>query len=110
MGARDRAPPSLQTMDHLVVLEKADIRDMMDAPNDGVALIGRFGRAFKRDDFEFLDTLIIRIALSKHPEKIGADYICTGLNLEDILCEQMFRMPNGMKPSRIPSGKSGTRH
>ncbi|MEM9523902.1 MAG: hypothetical protein AAF982_07885, partial [Pseudomonadota bacterium] len=91
----------------LVVLEEADIREMMGVPNDGVTLIDRFEREFKGDDFEFLGTLIIRIALSKHAEKIGASYICTGLNLEDVVCEQLFRISNGMKPSGIPSRQIG---
>ncbi len=91
----------------LTILEESDIRELMGIPSDGLSLVERFEREFVGDDFEFLGTLMIRIALSKYAEKIGTEYICTGLNLEDVVCEQMFRMSSGMKPAGMPARKIG---
>ena len=66
-------------------------------------LIDRFEREFKGDDFEFLGTLLVRLALIGRARELGSSFICTGLNLEDILCEAMFRLSNGLKPAAFPA-------
>ena len=38
---------------------------------------------------------------------MGTSYICTGLNLEDVLCEELYRVSTGMKPAAIPARKIG---
>ncbi|MGO6944397.1 hypothetical protein [Rhizobium johnstonii] len=87
----------------LTVLEETEMRELMGVPVDGLSLVERFEREFVGDDFEFLGTLMIRVALSKFADRIGTKYICTGLNLEDVVCEQMFRISSGMKPAAIPA-------
>jgi len=47
------------------------------------------------------------LALSRRAREIGTPYICTGLNLEDIVCESMFRLSNGFKPSSFPAREIG---
>jgi len=91
----------------LTVIEEAEVRDLLGIPREGEALIDRFEREFKGDDFEFVGTLLIRLALIKHARALGTHYICTGLNLEDVLCEAMFRISSGMKPASFPARRIG---
>ena len=91
----------------LKVLEECEIREMLGISSDGVSLIDRFEKEFPGDDFEFLGTLIIRLALSKYASELGTKYICTGLNLEDVVCEQIYRLSAGMKPAGMPARQIG---
>ncbi|WP_033438817.1 hypothetical protein [Saccharothrix sp. NRRL B-16314] len=86
----------------LRVIEADEVKELLGIPRDSVALIDRFEREFQGDDFEFLGTLLIRLALSKAARDLGTPYICTGVNLEDIVCENLFRVSNGMKPAGFP--------
>jgi len=91
----------------LSIMDEDDVKALLGIEDDSVALIERFEREFKGDDFEFLGTLLIRLALSKRARDLGTPYICTGLNLEDVLCEGMFRVSSGLKPSAIPARPIG---
>ena len=91
----------------LTVLEEREVRAMMGIPVDGVSLVERFEREFAGDDFEFLGTLIIRIALAAHAKRIGTSFIATGLNLEDVACEQLYRLTSGLKPTSMPERTIG---
>lgn len=91
----------------LTVMDEDDVKELVGIPTDSVALIDRFEREFKGDDFEFLGTLLIRLALARRAREIGTSYICTGLNLEDVLCEGMFRISAGLKPAPIPAREIG---
>jgi tRNA(Ile)-lysidine synthase TilS/MesJ len=86
----------------LTIVEEEDVKDLLRIPSDSLALIDRFEREFKGDDFEFLGTLLVRLALSKHARDLGTSYICTGLNLEDVLCENLYRLSAGLKPAGVP--------
>ena len=86
----------------LTVLEEADVRALLGMPDDKGALIDRFEREFEGDDFEFLGTLLIRLGLFAHARRVGTTFVCTGLNLEDVLCESMFRLATGRKPAPFP--------
>ncbi|WP_423395530.1 hypothetical protein [Burkholderia sp. LMG 21824] len=87
----------------LTVMEEGEVKELMGIPSDDLALIDRFEREFKGDDFEFLGTLLVRLALTKKAKELGTSYICTGLNLEDVLCEALFRVTSGMKPAPFPA-------
>lgn len=91
----------------LTVVDEDGVKDLLGIPKDSVPLIDRFEREFKGDDFEFLGTLLIRLALSNYANEFGSSYICTGLNLEDILCEGLFRVSTGLKPAPVPSRQIG---
>ena len=91
----------------LVVLEEQDVKELVGIPRNSVALVNSFEREFEGDDFEFLGTLLIRLALSKHARDISTNFICTGLNLEDILCESLFRISTGLVPAPFPSRSIG---
>lgn len=91
----------------LTVMEEPEVKKLLGIPGDSEALIDRFEREFKGDDFEFLGTLLIRLALSKRARDLGMSYICTGLNLEDILCEGLFRVSTGLKPAPFPVREIG---
>lgn len=91
----------------LTVIEERGIKELLGIPDDSIALIDRFEREFKGDDFEFLGTLLIRIALSKRARDLGTSFICTGLNLEDVLCENLFRISTGLKPASVPTRSIG---
>lgn len=92
----------------LRIMEEPEVKALLGIPEtDSVSLIDRFERAFPGDDFEFVGTLLIRLALAQHARDIGTSFICTGLNLEDILCEGMFRMSTGLKPAPVPARTMG---
>lgn len=86
----------------LTVMDEIEVKGLLDIPADSTALIDRFEREFKGDDFEFLGTLLVRLALTKKARDVGTTYICTGLNLEDVLCEAQFRVSSGMLPAPFP--------
>jgi tRNA(Ile)-lysidine synthase TilS/MesJ len=86
----------------LTVMDETDVKALLGIPPDSVALIDRFEREFKGDDFEFLGTLLVRLALAKRARDLGTSCICTGLNLEDVLCEALFRVSSGIKPAPFP--------
>jgi len=92
---------------NLEVLEEADVRALLGMDAGGGTLIDRFEREFEGDDFEFLGTLLIRLALSNRARRLGTKFICTGLNLEDALCENLFRVSNGLKPACYPARAIG---
>lgn len=91
----------------LTVMEEPEVKQLLGMAEDSSSLIDRFEREFRGDDFEFLGTLLIRLALSKKAEEIGTSFICTGVNLEDILCEGLFRVSSGMKPAGFPARQIG---
>ena len=91
----------------LTVMEETSVRELLGIVADDVPLIDRFEREFKGDDFEFLGTLLIRLALSRRAIGIGAQFICTGLNLEDILCEALFRVSSSLQPAPFPARPIG---
>ncbi|WDZ85844.1 hypothetical protein [Micromonospora cathayae] len=86
----------------LRVIEADEVKELLGIPKDSMPLIDRFEQEFQGDDFEFLGTLLIRLALSKAARDLGTSYICTGVNLEDIVCENLFRVSSGMKPAAFP--------
>jgi tRNA(Ile)-lysidine synthase TilS/MesJ len=87
----------------LTVMDEEQVKALLDMPPDGSSLIERFEREFKGDDFEFLGTLLVRLALTAKARELNTTYICTGLNLEDVLCEALFRVTSGMKPAPFPT-------
>ncbi|GAA3028117.1 hypothetical protein [Actinokineospora globicatena] len=92
----------------LTVIDEDEVKDLLGIPvDDPTPLIDRFEREFAGDDFEFLGTLLIRLALTKRAKDMGTSYICTGLNLEDVVCEAMFRVSSGMKPAPFPAREIG---
>jgi hypothetical protein len=91
----------------LTVLEEESVKGLLGIPLDSVGLIDRFEREFKGDDFEFLGTLLIRLALFHHAREIGTSFVCTGLNLEDLLCENLFRISTGLAPAGVPTRTIG---
>ncbi|ESX79998.1 hypothetical protein [Mesorhizobium sp. LSHC414A00] len=92
---------------NLTIIDEGEVRALLGISSDGVSLIERFEREFKGDDFEFMGTLLIRLALSKVARTIGTQFIATGLNVEDVLCENLFRITNGMKPAMVPARNIG---
>lgn len=91
----------------LRIIEEPEVRELLGMPSGSDSLIDRFEREFKGDDFEFVGTLLIRLALSRYARDLGTSFIATGLNLEDVLCEAMFRVSSGMKPAAFPVRKIG---
>jgi len=87
----------------LTVVEADEVKHLLGIPADSVDLIDRFEQEFQGDDFEFLGTLLIRLALSKAARDIGTTYIATGVNLEDIVCENLYRVTTGLKPAAFPA-------
>jgi tRNA(Ile)-lysidine synthase TilS/MesJ len=87
----------------LTVVDAERTKELLGIPRDSTDLIDRFEREFQGDDFEFLGTLLIRLALSATARELGTPYICTGVNLEDIVCENLFRVSSGMKPAAFPT-------
>jgi tRNA(Ile)-lysidine synthase TilS/MesJ len=86
----------------LDVVEEGDVMRLLGMEPGRDSLVERFEREFPGDDFEFLGTLLIRLALSKRAAELGATYVATGINLEDILCESLYRVSQGLAPARHP--------
>jgi tRNA(Ile)-lysidine synthase TilS/MesJ len=86
----------------LRIMDEHEVKALLGIPRDSTALIDRFEKEFPGDDFEFVGTLLIRLALAKHARDVGAAHISTGLNLEDVLCENMFRLSTGLPPAPVP--------
>ncbi|MCP9491660.1 MAG: hypothetical protein MSC31_17560 [Solirubrobacteraceae bacterium MAG38_C4-C5] len=91
----------------LRVVEEREVQEVLGMYDSDAALLDRFERYFPGDDFEFLGTLLIRLVLTAEARSRGAQSICTGLNLEDVVCEAMFRVANGLKPAGIPQRQVG---
>jgi len=91
----------------LTVVEEHEVKDLLKMPRNSPSLTDSFEREFKGDDWEFLGTLLIRLALSRRARELNTPYICTGLNLEDLLCESIFRISTGLKPASFPSRNIG---
>lgn len=85
----------------LDIIEEPDARSLLGITSKA-PLIDCFEAVFKGDDFEFLGTLLIRLALMRRAKELGTEYICTGVNLEDSLCENLFRTANGLAPAAYP--------
>lgn len=103
----DKGVPRAQTLCdryglRLEVMQEKEVRGLLGIEPDSMPLIDRFEREFKGDDFEFLGTLLVRLALMARAAELGTRYICTGLNLEDVLCEAMFRVSSGLAPAAFP--------
>jgi len=91
----------------LTVVDENSVKELLGIPADSSSLIERFEREFPGDDFEFMGTLLIRLALIRRAKEVGTSYICTGLNLEDVLCEALFRTASGLKPNAAPARPIG---
>nr|HEX4313655.1 hypothetical protein [Kofleriaceae bacterium] len=91
----------------LRIMDEHDVKGLLGIPRDSTPLVDRFEREFPGDDFEFLGTLLIRLALARHAREVGTRYICTGLNLEDVLCENLFRVSTGLPPAPVPVREIG---
>jgi tRNA(Ile)-lysidine synthase TilS/MesJ len=86
----------------LEVMEESAVKSLL-GMRESTSLVDRFENEFKGDDFEFLGTLLIRLALFARARTLGTSYVATGLNLEDVLCEAMFRISTGLKVASFPS-------
>ncbi|WNJ97294.1 hypothetical protein RND59_19005 [Vibrio ruber] len=91
----------------LKVLDETEVKSLLGIPADAESLIDRYERTFVGDDFEFLGTLLIRLALTRYARELNTRYIATGLNLEDVLCENMYRLSTGLKPASCPAREIG---
>jgi tRNA(Ile)-lysidine synthase TilS/MesJ len=91
----------------LTIVTEDEVKDLLGVPHDSMPLIDRFESEFPGDDFEFLGTLLIRLALSKQARDRGTSYICTGVNLEDIVCENLYRVSSGLSPAGFPIRQIG---
>lgn len=61
-----------------------------------------FEKIFPDADLETLGTLAIRLSLKSVAISVGAQAIVTGLNLEDLLAECLFRTLQGLLPLPFP--------
>jgi tRNA(Ile)-lysidine synthase TilS/MesJ len=87
---------------NLTIIEENEVKALLGIEDNPATLMQIFESEFSGDDFEFLGTLLVRLALLRHARTVGTEFICTGLNMEDVLCEAVFRISAGMKPAGIP--------
>jgi hypothetical protein len=81
----------------LAILDEDRVKEILQIRASSTSLVECFEREFKGDDFEFLGTLLVRLALAAKARELGTSY------LEDILCEALFRVTSGMKPAPFPT-------
>ena len=91
----------------LQIMEETEVRSLLNIEQTGKDLISRFEDHFKGDDFEFLGTLLIRLALSKVATELNTPYICTGLNLEDLHSEALSRISRQKNLKPLPKRQIG---
>ncbi len=91
----------------LAVIGEKETREILGAVPEGAPLIDRFTKVFPDEDYEFFGTLLIRLALSYVAADREADYICTGLNFEDLLAEVFARLLGGTAPLPMPVRQIG---
>jgi len=91
---------SLEVVSDARVRQIAGLRDKVD-------LVQKYESLFPGDDFEFLGTLLIRKVLTQMAKDLGTDKICTGLNMEDVLCESLYRVSAGRAPLSFPTRPLG---
>lgn len=85
----------------LTVIDDDDVKKVLNYKSKK-DIVARFEEIFPGDDFEFLGTLLIRLVLINKAKELNVKYICTGLNLEDVLCESLYRISNSLPPSPFP--------
>ncbi|MFJ2995675.1 hypothetical protein [Pandoraea sp. NPDC087047] len=84
----------------LMVVEESRVREICKLRGQG-DLIQSYESSFPGDDFEFLGTFMIRRVLSALAADLGA-FVVTGLNLEDVLAESLYRIAQGRFPFPFP--------
>ncbi len=89
---------------NLTVMQDQDVKKLLDIDSSS-DLISQFEKHFEGDDFEFLGTLLIRLGLLKIAKEVNTQYICTGLNLEDLYSEYLYLLSNEKKLAAIPVRK-----
>ena len=88
----------------LHIVQEENVKEILGFPTQE-DLISRFESIFSGDDFEFLGTLLIRLVLTSKAKEFSAKYIATGLNLEDVLCECLYRVSSQLAPLPFPIRK-----
>lgn len=86
----------------LTVVDEDETRALLNIAKEKGPLVDVYERYFPGDDFEFLGTLMIRMALMKKAKAVGAEFFATGINLEDYMSECFFRLINGKTPLPAP--------
>ncbi len=86
----------------LRVVSEEELRNLAGIPDDNIPLFDRFKRFFPGDDFEFLGTLLIHLALQAVADARNAQFIFTGLNVEDLLAELLYSVANGLTAMTCP--------
>lgn len=72
---------------------------------EGSDWVTDFEKYFPDADLEVLGTLCIRLSLQHVANELGGKYICTGLNLEDLLADSLFNIARGKMPVPFPLRK-----
>lgn len=91
----------------LTVLEETETRELLKIADSKAQLVDLYEKHFPGDDFEFLGTLLIRLALMKKAKEVGAKFLGTGINLEDYMAEAWHRVTNGKTPLPAPTRPIG---
>lgn len=91
----------------LKVIEEDEVKRVLNIPQDKKTLLDRFESVFKKDDFEVLASLLIRLSIESYAKELGIENTMIGANMDDKLAEAIFSFVNNDKFLPIPSRKIG---
>ncbi|MGH9564648.1 MAG: hypothetical protein ACRD4I_01570, partial [Candidatus Angelobacter sp.] len=86
----------------LTLVSSDEVNAALGRPAHAPDWFGDFKQAFPLEDSDVIDTLAIRLALSRVAREREADCLVTGLNLEDLLAECFLRIMQGKQPLEFP--------
>ena len=87
----------------LTIVSEDESAEILGVTDRETPLMDRFARAYPGEDYEAMGTLIIRLCLARVAKQHSARYICTGLNLEDLLAETLLRYLQIAPPIQFPA-------
>jgi len=78
----------------LIEVDESEFRTMMGYKKSAVNFFDHFMKHFPEEDFEFFAIHLINSALVFKAKEIGAQFICKGSNLDDLLCDALYSLAN----------------
>ena len=87
----------------LIEVEESDLRKTMGYSKSTANFFDHFMKHFPNEDFEFFAIHLINSALVAKAKEVGAEYICKGSNLDDLLGSALFSLVNKSPPPKSTS-------
>lgn len=86
----------------LIEVEESELRNILGHTKSSTNFFDHFQKHFPNEDFEFFAIHLINSALVAKATEVGAQYICKGSNLDDLLCDAFYSLINRTPPRSLP--------